>query len=409
MRTWEEATAVASNWAKWGGITPPIAIKFEPKYELRTIAEAIEQFNSTQKSNGCDSDRLVQYGHLLDLRLIPFAASKRIEFIQQMDNAEIWGQFRQTWKNENPHKNRTPKPEEANKVVLLGKRTEGRLISDLRVFHTFCVSREWLSDNWASKKHKMFVSVGVDPKEPFSDEELEYIYKASGQITDGRGFSTKRTGTKNGRETLIFAWVLRYTGLRISDVTMMESSQLVPFKSGRYTHALYCNPKKTRGKKNNFVHIPIPNGAFPHDPNLVAALESLPLKNGRFFFLGGAPLPPTGSEEWKERLHQATTNWRARIDRLFVHASNLMAEAQPPTAFGDRPHPHRFRHTFAATLLRAGVSLRIVAQYLGDTEEVVRDHYAKFCIAEQEEAASVLEKAMLKAAEQRKARLLPKN
>jgi site-specific recombinase XerD len=63
-------------------------------------------------------------------------------------------------------------------------------------------------------------------------------------------------------------------------------------------------------------------------------------------------------------------------------------------SFSAHPHPHRFRHTFSASLLQAGVSLRTVASYLGDTEEVVRKHYAKFCIVEQVEAAKSLGNAM---------------
>ena len=67
------------------------------------------------------------------------------------------------------------------------------------------------------------------------------------------------------------------------------------------------------------------------------------------------------------------------------------------THFAEHPHPHKFRHTFAATLLSTGVvSLRIVAQYLGDTEQTVRKHYAKFCLSEQLEAAAVYAEAMRK-------------
>jgi integrase len=65
-------------------------------------------------------------------------------------------------------------------------------------------------------------------------------------------------------------------------------------------------------------------------------------------------------------------------------------------SFSIHPHPHRFRHTFCASLLQAGVSLRTVASYIGDTEEVVRKHYAKFCVAEQVEAAKSLGSAMAK-------------
>lgn len=53
------------------------------------------------------------------------------------------------------------------------------------------------------------------------------------------------------------------------------------------------------------------------------------------------------------------------------------------------------RHTFAAKLLQSGVvSLRIIAQYLGDTETVVRKHYAKFCGEEQKMAAMQMAAAM---------------
>ncbi len=113
---WNEASVVAADWVSWGGTIPPVASEPSPQYELRTLVDAIEQFYSTQRQNGFE-DRISQYRHLLDLRLIPFAAAKHIEFIQQMDNAEIWGQFRQTWKNENPYKNRTP-PDDAKKLVV---------------------------------------------------------------------------------------------------------------------------------------------------------------------------------------------------------------------------------------------------------------------------------------------------
>jgi integrase len=123
---------------------------------------------------------------------------------------------------------------------------------------------------------------------------------------------------------------------------------------------------------------------FGH-PDLVGALQSLPVKHGNYFFLGGAPLPTRGTEEWKKRIKKSTTNWRERINRLFAIAEKLMREEGK--SFSAHPHPHRFRHTFSASLLQAGVSLRTVASYLGDTEEVVRKHYAKFCVAEQKEAA----------------------
>src|SRR5436305_3249065 len=99
----------------------------------------------------------------------------------------------------------------------------------------------------------------VEPKEPFSPQDLLYIYRAAEQVTDGRGFKTKRIGTANGFEDLVFAWTLDYTGLRISDVVALSVDHLVPFEEDPYTHAIWCNPGKTERKDANFVHIPIPN------------------------------------------------------------------------------------------------------------------------------------------------------
>jgi integrase len=131
-------------------------------------------------------------------------------------------------------------------------------------------------------------------------------------------------------------------------------------------------------------------------PNLVSALHSLPLKHSRYFFLGGGPLPTRDTEAWKNRIKKSTTNWRERINRLFQIAESLMRE--DGKSFSVHPHPHRFRHTFCASLLQAGVSLRTVASYIGDTEEIVRKHYAKFCIAEQVEAAKSLSHPLSKQA-----------
>src|SRR5262249_40284171 len=152
----------------------------------------------------------------------------------------------------------------------LGQNTAGKHIGTLREFLRFCVSREWLSDNWASREHYMTATKVIQPKEPFSGTELEYIYKATEFKTDGKGFKKKRTGQQSAWEILVFIWVLRYTGLRISDVVQLETSQLVSFNAYGYTHAIWCHPKKTEGKREvNFVHIPIPGENHCRHPNLV--------------------------------------------------------------------------------------------------------------------------------------------
>ena len=82
---------------------------------------------------------MLQLEHLLELRLIPFAAAQRITVIQEMDGAEIWGQFRRSWKNENPHRNRPVANPESAAAIPLGKGTVCRMIADLRMFLKHCV------------------------------------------------------------------------------------------------------------------------------------------------------------------------------------------------------------------------------------------------------------------------------
>jgi hypothetical protein len=114
--------------------------------------------------------------------------------------------------------------------------TARRLVEQLREFIRLCISREWLSENWASSRHGMKVDTSVEPKEPFSDEELQAICSRTEFVSDGHGFRTKRMGQQNARELLVFVWVLRYTSLRISDAVMLERNQLVSFLHCSYTH-----------------------------------------------------------------------------------------------------------------------------------------------------------------------------
>jgi integrase len=389
-RKWEDARKVRENWIAWGGAQAPVE-HVNPADELVTVPNAVQKFLTTKKNQpGVGDERLADVKRLVELRLIPFAESKRITFIQEMDNADVWAVFRDSWKNLNPLHNRKPKPGEAVPDTALGQNTVSKHVGTLREFIRFCVSREWLADNWASAEHGMKVSKVIEPKEPFSHQELEYIYKATESKTDGHGFKVKRTGQQNAWEVLVFIWTLRYTGLRISDVVQLATRQLDPFDAYGYSHALWCHPMKTKEHREvNFVHIPIQAANLPGHPNLVKALQGLPVKQGRYFFLGG-----------EGTLRTNISSWRSRVNDVFRLAETIMERDGLPirngTHFAEHPHPHKFRHTFAATLLQVGVPLRIVAQYLGDTEETVRKHYAKFCKAEQLEAAAVLAEGMRK-------------
>jgi integrase len=60
----------------------------------------------------------------------------------------------------------------------------------------------------------------------------------------------------------------------------------------------------------------------------------------------------------------------------------------------EKPTPHRFRHTFARILLqKPGVTVRDVAELLGNTEDIVRKYYGAWVPERQERLTRILREA----------------
>lgn len=76
--------------------------------------------------------------------------------------------------------------------------------------------------------------------------------------------------------------------------------------------------------------------------------------------------------------------WRTKLKKVFKAAGK----------FDERPTPHRFHHTFVRILLESGVPIADVAELIGDTEEVVRRHYAKWVPERQARLKGILQKAL---------------
>jgi len=71
----------------------------------------------------------------------------------------------------------------------------------------------------------------------------------------------------------------------------------------------------------------------------------------------------------------------------------VFAKAGP---FEDWPTPHRFRHTFVRIRLHRGVPVGDAAELIGDTEQVLRRHYAKWIPERQERLTRILKDAFEK-------------
>ena len=58
-----------------------------------------------------------------------------------------------------------------------------------------------------------------------------------------------------------------------------------------------------------------------------------------------------------------------------------------------KPTPHRFRHIFARIILQRGVSVRDVADLLGNSEQMVRGHYAAWIPERQARLTKILQES----------------
>jgi integrase len=82
-------------------------------------------------------------------------------------------------------------------------------------------------------------------------------------------------------------------------------------------------------------------------------------------------------------MRAVSERWRDNVGKVFKLAG----------PFDERPTPHRFRHTFVRILLEKGVPVADVAELIGDTEEVVRRHYAKWVPERQARLTKILKEA----------------
>jgi integrase/recombinase XerD len=93
-------------------------------------------------------------------------------------------------------------------------------------------------------------------------------------------------------------------------------------------------------------------------------LTTVPNENDRYFFYDGISQRESMVKSW---------------DRVFKKVGET---ADPPVA---NCHPHRFRDTFAVSLLLKGVSLDSVSKLLGHSSiKVTERHYAPWVKARQE-------------------------
>ncbi len=201
----------------------------------------------------------------------------------------------------------------------------------LRQFLEFCLRRKWIGSNPAREVRPP--KLKPKPKEPYTQDEVCRIIEACNRL--GKG-TYERSRVK------AMVLLLQYTGLRISDVSLLARDRV---RNGRiYFHAM---------KNGKLIFLPIP-------PELEKALTNLAEPKGtigpsKYFFWSG-----NGTTRALVRGATRTLGKVFKISKV------------------SGAHAHRFRHTLATALLAKGWTTRDVADVLGSSEAIITRHKSAF-------------------------------
>jgi integrase len=337
---WDGARTVAAEWEKagsWDGTpaSPPQPAPVENPVPARiTIADAIKIFLSNREGAKIAPATLRKY-RTFTKQLAAFADTRGYVMLDQFTSADI-DVFYSAWK--------------------LGARTKSKRLGTLRAFFRFCINRKWLAENPVSTDIKPPIGANrVANKAPYTDEELQRIIEACDRMPDVSWSSGKGQGVWTGEDVKDFIWVMVYTGMRISDVGLFHMNRL-------HGNEVFLRAKKNGGEV--FAYIP---------DWLRDRLHARAKRCGVRPFIVGV----------SDRLETITDMWRRKIGKVFELAGK----------FDEPPTPHRFRHTFARILLQRGVPVADVADLLGDDEDTVREHYARWVPERQARLTKILKDA----------------
>ena len=230
-----------------------------------------------------------------------------------------------------------------------------RRMAMMKPFFEYCVSNKWIKENPArgikNPKGRDMSDRANEQKLPFTDDEIKKMYEACQEY--GRTDRHKW----NGEDVADFISLSIYTGLRISDVALFQIDRMLP--SGE------IRVRTTKAGTHVYTWVP---------QWLQDRIRERAQKHGTHIF--GA--------HTTQSLDVITELWRRKL--------KIVWEACGPWKV--KPTPHRFRHTFARILLqKPGVTVRDVAELLGNTEDVVRRAYSAWVPERQARLTKILQEA----------------
>jgi integrase len=353
---WEDAQAVAAVWeiaGRWDidiAPTPPLPGSLVQSSAKITIERSITAFLA-EHSEVSSANTQKKYRLVLN-KLKEYSASKGYVLIEQWQPIDV-REFRASWK--------------------VSPLTASKNMTVIKSYFEFGVTNEWIPRNPARLVKEVRGKGDGTGKEriPFSDNELKRMFEAcdtkygktpirwSRKIHhhEAQGEAVNYKYRWTGQDLSDFISVSVYTGLRISDVSTFHIDRLLD--SGE------CRIRTTKSGRNVYTWIP---------EWLQQRIRARSEKVGPLIF---------GDHRSKD-MNVITDVWRRKLKRLWKLCG----------PWPEKPTPHRFRHTFARILLqRANVTVRDVAELLGNTEDMVRKHYAAWVPERQARLTKLLKEA----------------
>jgi integrase/recombinase XerD len=220
---------------------------------------------------------------------------------------------------------------------VLSASSARKRIELLRGFFSFCVASGWIQVNPA--KALKPPPLRQSPTLPYSKDEWEKILWALDSYSEIHSQSPVRIAKQLKAVVLL----MRYSGLRISDTISLKRDRISDQCLFLYT-----------AKTGNPVLIPLP-------PLVLNTLKECDEGNPYYFWNGVG------------KLKTALTEWQERLKKVFVIAGLPQG------------HSHRFRDSFAVSLLQKGVSLQEVSILLGHSSVRTTElHYSPWVKSRQD-------------------------
>ena len=273
----------------------------------KTVIDAVKAFQAQHEHNAQETKR--RYKRLL-CYFTDFCAKESLTYLDQIDVESL----------------------DRYAILRCKIRSWIKDVELLRQLFEFCRDREWMGKNPA-RALKIPRTREANEVVPYTRDEIVKIIAACDQI--GRSNYERR----RARAMVL---LMRYAGLRISDVVTLQRSHI---------RASYL--VKRTVKNHKVIQVELPHA-------VLEALDVLPhpkaaaKENQRFFFSDTTGLRSLVKGAWRT------------MDAVFKRSGVVGA------------HPHRFRHTLASELLGKGGSIEKVAGILGDSPAIIRRYYAKW-------------------------------